>query len=202
MWDLNRLEFKRSSKGINIGNKGVRVTVVWPCKDGFVTFIAQGGVDPFLSSIRGLVRWMSDEGMTDDWFDSIDWAEDYNASRLVQDKVDRAEKVFAKFFMTKTKNELYEEGALKRRVLIAPISTTEDIRHNKQLQSRGFWVNMEHSELNESILYPGPFVKLNNNPLLFRCRAPLIGEHNFEIYETHLGMSKNEIAMFKDAGII
>jgi crotonobetainyl-CoA:carnitine CoA-transferase CaiB-like acyl-CoA transferase len=202
MWDLNKLEIKRSSKGINIGNKGVRVTVVWPCKDGFVTFIAQGGVDPFVSSIRELARWMASEGMTDDWFDSINWAEDYNASRLVQDKVDRAEKVFAKFFMTKTKNELYEEGALKRRILIAPISTTEDIRNNKQLQSRGFWVNVEHPELNESIIYPGPFAKLNNNPLLFRCRAPLIGEHNSEIYQAGLGMPRNEMEMLKDAGVI
>jgi crotonobetainyl-CoA:carnitine CoA-transferase CaiB-like acyl-CoA transferase len=33
-------------------------------------------------------------------------------------------------------------------------------------------------------------------------RAPLIGEHNQEIYEEELGLSKDETRLLKEAGVI
>ena len=202
MWDLNKVEFKRLAKGINIGTQGLRVSVVWQCKDGYIIFVAQGGVQPFVNSMKSLVEWMASEGMAEDWLKQMDWAKDYNAAKLTKEVVDRVEKAFAAFFMTKTKNELYEEGALNRRILIGPLSTTKDLSHDRQLQSRNFWEKVEHPELNDTVVYPGPFAKLNNNPIQYRRRAPLIGEHNLEIYEAELGLSRTELSKMKEAGII
>jgi crotonobetainyl-CoA:carnitine CoA-transferase CaiB-like acyl-CoA transferase len=201
MWDLNKVEFTRFAKGINIGTQGVRIKAVWECQDGYVILVAQGGVQPFVGSMKELTNWMAGEGMADEWLQQLDWAKDYDASKLTQQTVDRVEKAISQFFMTKTKKELYEDGALKKRIMIGPMFTSKDISVDKQLQSRDFWVNVEHPEVNETIIYPGPFLKLNNNPIQYQRRAPLIGEHNSEIYK-ELGLSSIELSILKQAGVI
>jgi crotonobetainyl-CoA:carnitine CoA-transferase CaiB-like acyl-CoA transferase len=104
--------------------------------------------------------------------------------------------------MTKTKNELYEEGALNRKILIGPLFNAKDLSTDRQLESRNFWVTVEHPELNDTITYPGPFAKISDNPMQYRLRTPLIGEHNTEIYGDELGLSPAELALMKDAGAI
>ena len=60
----------------------------------------------------------------------------------------------------------------------------------------------EHPELGDTITYPGAFAKFNNNPIEIRRRAPLIGEYNQEIYEEELGMSREQLILLKQAGVI
>jgi crotonobetainyl-CoA:carnitine CoA-transferase CaiB-like acyl-CoA transferase len=202
MWDMNKVEFTRFSKGINIGTKGTRQNAVWKCKDGQVVFVSQGGVQPFVNSLKGLVEWMSQEGMADDWLKQMDWAKDYDASKLTQSTIDRVETAFARFLMTKTKKELYEDGALNRRILIGPLSTTKDIKENTQLQSRGYWQQVEHPELNDTITYPGPFSKISEPKMYVGRRAPLIGEHNSEIYSNELGIPSGKISALQQSRVI
>lgn len=201
MWDLNRVEFSRFSRGINIGTAGVRTGHVYKCKDGYVLMVMQGGVEPFVSSLRALMTWMAEEGMAEEWLKQMDWAKDYDASKLTQDKVDRVESAVGRFLLTRTKQELYDEGALKRRILLAPMCTARDIRENAQLKARDFWIQVEHPELGGALSYPGPFVKLHGNPLKHRCRAPLIGEHNIEVY-AEIGITRAELALLKQARVI
>jgi benzylsuccinate CoA-transferase BbsE subunit len=202
MWDMNKVEFTRFSKGINVGTKGTRQNAVWQCKDGQVVFVSQGGVQPFVNSLKGLVEWMSSEGMADDWLKQMDWAKDYDASKLTQSTIDRVETAFARFLMTKTKKELYEDGALQRRILIGPLSTTKDIKENTQLHSRGYWQQVEHPELHDTITYPGPFSKISEPKMQVGSRAPLIGEHNKEIYTDELGIPPDKIAILKQSRVI
>ena len=107
-----------------------------------------------------------------------------------------------KFTMTKTKAELFEEGAINRGILIAPLYNTKDISEDIQLQSRGYWVKIEHPELNESLTYCGPFLQLTETPIEYRRRAPLVGEHNEEIYGQELGLSTEKLASLKKEGVI
>jgi len=44
-------------------------------------------------------------------------------------------------------------------------------------------------------------VKLTETPFRIRWRAPLIGEHNLEVYG-ELGLSREEITFLKSAGVI
>ena len=53
-----------------------------------------------------------------------------------------------------------------------------------------------------SITYPGVFTNASETPLTISRRAPLIGEHNEEIYEKELGLSREELLILKQAGII
>jgi formyl-CoA transferase len=82
------------------------------------------------------------------------------------------------------------------------LSTAADIPENPQLAFRQFWVEMEHEELGASIAYPGAFGKSSEAPPKIRRRAPLVGEHNVEIYEHELGISREKLVTLKQAGVI
>jgi len=62
-------------------------------------------------------------------------------------------------------------------------------------------LEMEHPELHDTLTYVGPSIKLMETPIRFRRRAPLIGEHNQEVY-AELGLSRDEIIALKEGGII
>ncbi len=202
MWDLNKVEFTRFSQGINVGTEGIKMTAVWECQDGHLILVAQGGVQPFVNSMAALADWMNQEGMADEWYMSLDWAKDYNAARLKQEDVDRVERQIAAFLKTKTKKELYEDGALKRRILIGPIATARDVAENTQLEARNFWVELDHPELQDTITYPGPPLNLHEAPIRYRRQAPCIGEHNSDIYQGDLGLTAEEQAQLEAKGII
>jgi crotonobetainyl-CoA:carnitine CoA-transferase CaiB-like acyl-CoA transferase len=51
-------------------------------------------------------------------------------------------------------------------------------------------------------MYPGPFVKASETRCEVSKRAPLIGEHNEEIYMGELGFSKEDLVRLKQSGTI
>ncbi|MDY7019523.1 MAG: CoA transferase, partial [Chloroflexota bacterium] len=67
---------------------------------------------------------------------------------------------------------------------------------------RNFWVDIEHSELGTTLTYPGNFVKASGTPCQFKCRAPLIGEHNRQILGEELGYSTEALMILKQNGVI
>jgi len=172
---------------------------VWACKDGFVLFLLFGGAIGARSS-RTLVEWMDSEGMADDFLKNYDW-ESYPIDTVIQEEQDLLEERVAPFLLNYTKSELYQQ-ALARRLLLTPLTSPKDVMENAQLQSRDFWVQVEHPELDTTISYPGAFFKTLESPSRVWCRAPLIGEHNQEIYEVELGLSRTEINALKQAKII
>ena len=78
----------------------------------------------------------------------------------------------------------------------------KDVAESPQLAARGFWQKVEHPELGECITYPGYPIKISENTYKVQRRAPLIGEHNQEIYEKELGFSKEQLVILKNNGVI
>jgi len=182
MWDVSGVEFRRCGGSMFIPSTGVAQTIYFECKDGYVLIMAQGGNEPFVSSLKRLFEWMDEEGMADDWIRSLDPAVDYNATTMTQETVDRGAAAITKFTETKTKAELYIEGAIKRRILLAPLYNTKDIYEDLQLKFRNYWEGVEYQQLKESLAFCGPFIKLSETPITYRRRSPLIAEHNNEVY--------------------
>jgi crotonobetainyl-CoA:carnitine CoA-transferase CaiB-like acyl-CoA transferase len=71
-----------------------------------------------------------------------------------------------------------------------------------QFNERDFWVEVEHPELETTLTYPGAFVKFSESDCGFRFKAPRIGEHNQEIYETELGLTKQQLLTLKQSHAI
>ena len=53
--------------------------------------------------------------------------------------------------------------------------------HARQLEAREYWTSIEHPDIGQEVVYPGPFAKLSETPLRYRRRPPLLGEHTSEI---------------------
>jgi hypothetical protein len=63
-------------------------------------------------------------------------------------------------------------------------------------------VDVEYPELDSSIIHPGLIGKVGSAEFNTIKRAPLIGEHNKQIYVDELGFSPEEIILLKGNHII
>jgi len=199
IWDLNKRIHKRD--GNNLATGTLPLKIVFPCKDGHVCLLLLGGGNQaFCQSSINLVQWMKDEGKAPPWLLGHDWSRDYDPDNLQPDLINKVNEAVTEFLMTKTKKELYYEG-FKRKVLVAPINNVKDILDDEQLQSRMFWQKKYHPELREELTYCGSIAKISDCPLQIKMRAPLLGEHNKEIYQ-ELGLTHREMADLQAKGII
>jgi crotonobetainyl-CoA:carnitine CoA-transferase CaiB-like acyl-CoA transferase len=146
-----------------------------------------------------LVKWMESEGVADDYILNFDW--DKFGNETTQEEINRIEAPTAKFFLSHTKEELFE-GAVRTNTQVYPVSTPADMLADKQLAARHFWVEVEHPELGTTITYPGAFAATTEAPPHITRRAPLIGEHNQDIYEGELGISGDKLVVLKQAMVI
>lgn len=197
------IDCHRAAFGFLVGRGDIAQTIGFPCKDGWVVCFTVGGAGLRASteSLEKLRAWMAEEGMAPDWFKGLDWTYEYSSERLTPELICRVEAAIGQFLATRTKTELYEE-AIRRQIIIAPVNNMADVWQDAQLRAREFWQEVRHPELGDSLLYCGAFVKLGKTPLKIRRRAPLIGEHNQEIYEGELGLCPEEVTALKQAGVI
>ena len=190
-WDRRKSIQKRGQE------LGFRQSQLWRCKDGYVSFAYSGGGNAVTYN-KAFMDWIAREGFTDDSFKDFDGKA---LDPLGGEAPKRIRDLTARFFMAHTKAELLD-GALKNEIQLYPVSTPSDILENPQLAAREFWQDIEHSELGASIRYPGPFVRASDASPRISRRAPLIGEHNLEIYKGELGISEEELLSLTQAGVI
>jgi crotonobetainyl-CoA:carnitine CoA-transferase CaiB-like acyl-CoA transferase len=202
-WDVMKINLFRAGSKRSMGTSLFRLA--FPCKDGYVGFLIAGGQLASIS-MPPLIKWMAEEKMLGAFEDKKDWgAKDWmqkvDAWALTQETVDAWENSLIDFFANKTKSEIYEK-AREKGMIIYPVSTTKDLAENAQLKDRDFYVEVEHPELGETITYAGAPYKITEAHWRIWRRAPLIGEHNQEIYEEELGFSKDEMRLLKESGAI
>jgi formyl-CoA transferase len=130
----------------------------------------------------------------------IDW-DHFGFDGITQGKIDQIEKPIFELLQRYTKKEI-EDESLKRGLRISAVNDVRDLYQNRQLQFRKYWKSIEHPELSELVPYAGHLFLSNETETGPRHRAPLIGEHNREIYEGELGFDRNTMADLKEKGVI
>lgn len=183
----------------NMAGNTIRRKVMWSCKDGWISCHLGGG--PLaVRTVMPLINWMREEDALGDLLKAFDWvAHSYDTTN--QAILDRIHAPIGRFFESHTTAELLE-GAIQRGVMIYPVCDVASIRKNEQLDIRGFWAKVEHPELDTSITYPGAFIKSSESPVCAGRRAPLIGEHNRDIYEGEMHIGKPALVALREAGVI
>jgi len=187
---------------------------LYECKDGHVFSYTVAG---FGAGWDVIVDWLDSEGKAGDlrdekWSEVFELMGNFRALiAMVSDPprlIARLEQfahingIFTDFLAPKTKQEIYESAA-QRRIMIVPVHTAKDLVESPQLEALGYFVDVEHPELGMSLKYPGaPYYHISQTPWRISRRAPLIGEHNFEIYEKELGFSREQLAILKQQGAI
>jgi crotonobetainyl-CoA:carnitine CoA-transferase CaiB-like acyl-CoA transferase len=188
-WDMMKIVQPRMGRSPAMPVRGT-----WPCKDGYVSWLYFFG--PYARRFNlPFVRWMEDEGMANDFLKGFDW-DTYDLATTAQEILDQLAEVPARYFLAHTKAELLE-GAVKHGVMLYPVATIAETLASVQLAARGFWMKLEHPELGTSVTYPGAFAKTSEVPPRVSRRAPLIGEHNQEIFEQALGTPMEKLPTLK-----
>lgn len=201
------LEYQRMSGGARFGP--FKLQLVWPCRDGHVSiaFFFGSAIGPFT---RRLMEHVHAEGFCDQATRDKDWIRYTDLLFSGQEPIEeyeRLKKVVEGFTVSKTKQELLRV-ALERGLLIAPVTTIDEVVESEQLRAREYWRSVDGSEPAGShgafdrVRYPGPFVRLGATPIRYRRRPPRIGEHNDEVYGDELGFSAERLRALASAGVI
>jgi len=198
---LGERDFLRLSGGVKMGP--IKVRLVWPAKDGYVSIVFLFG-SAVAHFTRRLMEWICEEGFCDAATRDKDWAAMgalfFGEPEAIAE-YERLSKIVEAFAQSKTKSELLQ-AALDRVLLIAPLLTVDEVLKSEQLAERAYWQTLEHPELGQSFLYPGPFARFSASPIAYRRRPPTVGEHNREIYGGELGITEEQIRELQHKGVI
>lgn len=158
---------------------------VYPCKDGFVNTLSLPQWWP-----RYLEAMEMPELKDDPRFQNIFSAEagmEFDA-------------IWYSWLADHTKDELFE---IFRRANIAsaPVNSPEDILGNPHLKAREYFTEIDHPETGK-VTYPGAPIHMMETPPKTRYPAPLLGQHNKDIYCDRLGYTREDLVKLRESGII
>jgi benzylsuccinate CoA-transferase BbsE subunit len=171
-WDLEGLVSMRGGEGIRDATEGAFV-----CKDGYVFLAA-----PLSLSVSwsGLLAWMKEES-----FDGLETllGKDWNdrPTRATAPMKDIFKILFERFIADRTTAELAAE-ALRRKVVMAPVSRIADIPHDPQLLFRRFFRKFAIPGLGREVSFPGAPYRLSEPVWRIDRAAPRLGEDNDAIF--------------------
>jgi CoA:oxalate CoA-transferase len=91
--------------------------------------------------------------------------------------------------------------ALAHGVPCSLVRSVKDLVEDEQLAFRQFWQEVDHPEAGK-LQYPGAPFRLSATPGKIEKAAPLLGEHNEDIYCRMLGYSRQDLVRLRQAGVI
>ena len=107
----------------------------------------------------------------------------------------------ASFIASLPAEEVYHR-AQERGFTWGAVRAPEQLLDDPHLADRGFWKDVAHPELGRSFIYPGEAAIYNGSPWRISRRAPLIGEHNVEIFCGELGLSPGDLTVLTENRVI
>ena len=200
-WDLLGIKPPRSGEVItaNRVDDTISVRFLFPCKDGWAFIHYGGGAGGVIKASNEIIRMAAEEGLAGDYAD-YDF-HDHDGMTVTQEERTALEDILMRLIKNKSKKELMEL-ALEKELILGPLFNIAEICDSPQFAARGFWEEVDHPELGESLTYPGAPVKVDETPWRTTRRAPLIGEHNEEIFTAEMGMSDERISRLMADGVI
>ncbi len=165
---------------------------IFPCKDGYIDFRLR------FQNWKAFVEWLDKDGLAGE-LRGEEWKDHWFRQR--PENVQKIDEKFRAFLLKYNKKELYEEGQ-ERGFEIAPVNRIPEVAASIQLKNRNYFVSLEHPELGATLQYLGAPFRLSAAPWRISKSAPLLGEHNEEIYRTELGLTPQEMTGMAAAGVI
>ncbi|MCX5995945.1 MAG: CoA transferase [Chloroflexi bacterium] len=130
------------------------------------------------------------------------WAKEERFSQWLQrhlhgDEINPHIREFVKHYKKEELFQQLQENALAA----APVNTAEDLVKSAQMESRGFFAEVEHPEAGK-LKHPTVPYKFSKTPWKAERTAPSLGQHNKFVYCERLGYSKEEVTKLKETGVI
>lgn len=86
-------------------------------------------------------------------------------------------------------------------IAAAPVLGPAELSSDPHFRSRGTFVEVEHPVLGKEVIY-GPAWRMSRTPPAVRRHAPLLGEHNEEVFGRLLGLAPEEIRGLAEEQVI
>lgn len=181
---------------INVLRNGVksRRSIPWggfECKDGW-TYM--GAVKQ--TEWEAFSQWMYEVSGEKEIVDPVYTGDGYARMQYI----DVLDAVITKSTKLLTKQELFEQGQ-ERDIGVFPCYTVAEVANCPQLAARDFFLEADHPVVGR-LKYPRTPYLIEGAPMPITRHAPLLGEHNEEIYTEELGLSKEQLDIMRAAGII
>jgi crotonobetainyl-CoA:carnitine CoA-transferase CaiB-like acyl-CoA transferase len=177
-------------KSIRAGHRTISVYpwAMLHCKDGYMCLIAIQGYQwkRFLEAM-GSPEWMNDPRFKD---------------RIVMalEHADELDSLVEAWLIDHTKDEIFEI-CRQRQITFAPVRDVAEVARGPHFDEREYFVEKERASTG-ALRYPGAPYKLSETPWQLGRPAPLLGEHNQEVYCGRLGYSREDLVKLREAGII
>jgi len=184
---VNRYEYSKMIQK-RIGNRYQysHPITIYPCKDGSVSLCPSTDDQ----TERMLIMMNMSHLLEDPRFET-------GFHRLVN--ADEFDELVKPWFLERGRKEIVE-SCQEFRVPTSYVNTVEDLLNEQQYRSRGFWAEIDHPEAGSLPYASAPF-KMSETPAQPE-RAPLMGEHNDEVYCTGLGLSRKDLVRLRQGGVI
>ena len=158
---------------------------VYPCKDGFINTLSLPQWWPRYLEAMGMPELKDDPR-----FQNIFSAEagmEFDA-------------IWYSWLADHTREELFEIFR-EARIASAPVNSPEDLLKYAHLKERQYFTEIDHPETGK-VTYPGAPFKMTETPCQAMHPAPLLGQHNEEIYCKLLGYSREDLVKLRESGVI
>lgn len=160
---------------------------VMPCEDGYFVSQAGGG-----ASWDDVAEFYHRDALQDDRFATVEqrWS---NGQALDEIVIDAAK--------DRTMAEMFKTASEGYRMLFGIVQTPEDLANCPQLEARSFYQRVEHPVIG-TLKVPFRLWNMSDAGFQYYRPAPLLGQHNQEIYAELLGYTAAEMAKFRECGVI
>ncbi len=159
---------------------------ILPCQDGYV-----GAIAVTAQQWQTLCHWM---GMPELIEDPRFLTGSHRAQNL-----DELNAILIPWLVEHGEDELLRE-AQKRRIPFGVPASAERLLSSQHLKERGYFVEVDHP-VTGKVRYPGAQSRMGDLPYELK-RAPLLGEHNEEVYCNRLSYSKSDLVRLREQGVI
>lgn len=162
---------------------------IYPCKDGYVSFL----VSPPARWTR-LVKMLGRPDLVND-------PELRKPSFWIKPEAkDLVDSLLYPWVLARTKQEVME-AAQESRIACAPVNSTIEVLADEHWQEREYWAEADHTAVGR-LPYTGPSYRAEMGGWALKTPAPLLGQHNVEVYVGLLGFAPGEVVLLRAEGAI
>ena len=155
-----------------------------PCKDGWISLTPGVGGAPNIAFLIDRPELQDDPLLAD--------------TRTRMANPEKLDELMTPWLKERSKWEITKK-AQELRLAFTPVLDPNEVRDDEQIRAREFFAEADHPVMGK-VTYPGAPAKLNGSPWQ-PGRAPLLGEHNEELYG-ELGYTADALADLKKNGVI
>lgn len=178
----------RGMRGSRFGSRTIYPAHFFRCQDGFMWVTApQWAQWERLLSMIGRPELAENERF-------------HNRYTIAATPPAELEVPLAQWFMDRTREDIFRL-CRKHRLPISPVYTIAELVDHPQLISRGFMMAVEQPGIG-TVRLPGLPMHLSKTPWRIRYPAPLLGEHNEQVYCQELGYAHRDLPALHRAGIL